>query len=196
MRVYIKTDYTTTDLVTLAQAKQQLRIGSTYDDTNVTLALEAARKEVESDINKSILNTVWTMKLDYFPSEIYLPKGRIQSVASVKYIDINGSETTLTANTDYKVVTGSTDARIVEVNGWPTDVNADEKSVVEVEFTAGYGVASSNETKQLEYAILMKLSQLYYNLDTPVAYENIINKNRLYTLGWYENLNRQSVQLR
>jgi uncharacterized phiE125 gp8 family phage protein len=196
MRVYIKTDYTTTTLVPLADAKQHLRIGGTYDDTNVTRALETARKEVEADLNKSILNTVYTMKLDYFPSIIYLPYGRIQSVASVKYTDSDGNEQTLVADTDYKVVTGETDARIVEVNGWPTDINQDIKSAVEVEFTAGYGTASNAETKALEMAILLKLSQVYYNLDLPVSYENIINKNRLYTLAWYENLNRQSIQLR
>jgi len=196
MRVYIKTDYTTTDLVPLADAKQQLRISSTYDDTNVTRALETARKEVEADINKAILNTVFTMKLDYFPSEIYLPMGRIQSVAAVKYTNSDGVEQTLTSDVDYKVVIGETDARIVEVNGWPTDVNEDLNSVIEIEYTAGYGISSNAETKTLEYAILLKLSQLYYNLDMSVAYENIINKNRLNTLAWYANLNRQSVQLR
>lgn len=196
MRLTVKTDYTTTDLVPLANCKQQLRIGATYDDANVTIALEAARKEVEADVNRSILNTVYEMKLDYFPDVIYLPMGRIQSVTTITYIDLDGNTQTLVENTDFRVDTGDDEARITYINSWPSDVNTDRKNAITVEYTAGYGATTNTETKVFEMMVLLKLSQIYYNLDSSVSYEMLINKHRLYSLAWYENLNRQSFQLR
>lgn len=197
MNIVLTTDYTTTDLVTLADAKQQLRIASTYDDNNVNTLLDAARQIVESETNRAILNQTWTLYLDYFPDVIYLPKGIIQSVTSVKYIDTGGTQQTLADGTDYTTTTGIDDGRIVPTNnGWVSDVNTEQNNVVEIIFVAGYGATKTAETSWAEQAILMKLSQLYYNLDSSMGYENLVNLKRHYSLAEYRNHDRRSVHLR
>lgn len=193
MKIVLTTDYATTDLVSLASAKSTLRVGATYDDANITTMLTAARQLVEAQSNRSILNQVWTIKLDYFPTEIYLPNGRIQSVASVKYIDTAGAEQTLVDGTDYTATTGYDDGRIVAVESWPSDVNTEQNNVVEIIYTAGYGVAASEETSWAETAIALKLSAIYYNMEKSPAFNHVIGLNTHYSLAYIKNGERQSI---
>ena len=196
MNLVLTTDYTTTDLVTIADAKQHLRISSTYDDNNVTTLLDAARQLVEAETNRAILNQTFTLKLDYFPGVIYLPKGRIQSVTSLKYTNTSGDEITMAEDTDFTVTTGYDDGRIVPVSDWPSDVATAENNVVEVVYVAGYGATKSAETSWAETATMLQLSKLYYNMDVSKPLNHIIELNRHSSLAWYKNADRRSIFLR
>ena len=181
MKLNLTTDYTTTTLVAQTAAEAQLRLTAGYDSANVLTKLDAARQLVEQDTNRSILNTVWTMKLDYFPSTIYLPKGRLVSVTSVKYLDSDNTEQTLVADTDYYVSgVGYDEGRIIPVSSWP-QVSSDKNNSVEVVFTTGYGAAASTDTSWAEVAILGKLTDLYEGVNTnEIIYRKVIEKHILY----------------
>jgi uncharacterized phiE125 gp8 family phage protein len=193
MNLVLTTDYTTTDLVSLADAKQHLRIAATYDDNNVGTLLDAARQLVESETNRAILNQTFTLKLDYFPTEIYLPKGRIQSVTTVKYINTSGVKTTLTDGTDYSTTTGYDDGRIAPINSWPSDISTNKNNVVEVVYVAGFGASKSQLTSWAETAIMLQLSKMYYNMDVSKPLNHIIELNRHNSLAWYKNADRRSI---
>lgn len=196
MNLVLTTDYTTTDLVSLADAKQQLRIGGTYDDNNVTTMLDAARQLVESNTNRSILNQTWTLKLDYFPDTIYLPMGRIQSVTSLEYINISGDTVELTEDEDWTATTGYDDGRIVPVREWPTDFNTDQDNVITIVYVAGYGATKSAETSWAETATLLQLLKLYYNMSDSIALDHIINLHRHNSVAFYKNADRRSIPFR
>lgn len=190
------TDYATTNLVTLSEAKQHLRIASTYDDTNVRTLLDTARQMVERETNRSVLNQKWKMTLDYFPNEIYLPKGFIKSVDSVKYYNTSGTLTTLTKDTNYTVTVNCDDGRILPVTSWPADVKEDIRNAVEITFTAGYGEVRGQLTSWAEAATLLMLSKLYYNMDTSKPLEHIIKLNTHYSVAWYKNDETEPIRFR
>lgn len=179
MRINLTTDYVTTDLVTVQLAEQHLKLSAGFNSAVIENKLSAARKDVETRADRSILNQTWTMYLDEFPSnEILLPKGFIQSVTSVRYY-ANGVLTTLVADTDYRVVSG--DKGFIEpINSWPGPDS--RKNAVEIIYVAGYGTAPNEATKWAEEAILMRLEMLYEPLSswTMDDFEAVIYQNKCY----------------
>lgn len=188
MRLVLTTDYSTTSLVSLADAKQQLRISENYDNNNVGVMLDTARQLVESDANRAILNQTYTLYLDEFPDTIYLPMGIIQSVTSIEYIPDGQSDFTTYDAANYVASTGVDDGRIKPVTNWP-EVETDIKDAVKVVFVAGYGATKSTKTKWAETAVLLKLTDLYYDRVSE-AYKNVIALNKHYSKSWYANENK------
>jgi len=127
-----------TDTITLAEAKDQIKVEISDDDTIVGTLITAVRIFAERDMNLSFVDTIWDMKLDYFPHEIRFPRSPLSSVTSIKYNDENGVEQTL-ATTEFTVDSDSLPGRVVEAEGkqWPTTQN--EINAVTIRFVAGYG---------------------------------------------------------
>lgn len=185
MTISLKTDYTTTTLVTQAQAEAQLRISSGFQSDLVLSILHSARQQVEKDTERSILNQVWTMKLNQFPDNIYLPRGVVSDVAFVKYIDTDGTEQTLVEDTDYTVALNGDEAVITPVSSWPS-VHATKKQAVSIEYTAGYGTAPNKDTYWAVTAILALVEQNYHNVDMDKIYYSHTKNNKLY-FNWSIN---------
>ena len=180
MKITLTTDYETTDLVSISMAEQHLKLSAGFNTPVITSKLNAARKDVETRADRSILNQVWTMYLDGFPDDdIILPKGFLQSVSSVKYYS-SGVLTTLIADTDYRVLANMMGGIIEPVSSWPS---ADERrNAVEIIFTAGHGANPTSATKWAEEATLMRLEMLYEPLSewTMDDFEALIYQNKVY----------------
>ncbi len=98
---------------------------TTAEDDLLSAIITASREHVEDITRRALLTQTWDYYLDEFPCSdfIRLPFGNLQSVTSVKYKDSDGTETTLTENTDYIVETnGEGCGRIVLPYGetWPS----------------------------------------------------------------------------
>lgn len=91
--------------------------------------------------------------------EIWLPFAPLQSVETLKYIATDGTLTTLSSAL-YKVDTVSEPGRITPAYGqtWPATRN--EASAVEINFTAGYGLAAA-VPQAIKNWILMRVGSLY-----------------------------------
>lgn len=85
----------------------------------------------------------------------------LQSVESIKYIDINGAQQTLDS-TQYKVDPASIMGRIVPAYGAQWPATRSEISAVEVSFTSGYGDASK-VPRGIKNWILIMIATLYEN---------------------------------
>lgn len=138
--------------VTLAEARDHLRLTDTNLDTNVvTPLIVAARVKSEKITARQFVTATWTYTLDKFPSNshdrvanvIDLPLPPLASVSSLKYWDVDGNEQTLVKDTDYVVKTGSIIGRVSpDVDqSWPATQRRLE--AVTIEFVAGYGAASA-----------------------------------------------------
>jgi len=110
LQVTVDTD-ASAELVTTANAKQWIKenytAGSdtilTAEDTLIDALVKSARKLVENYCNSSFAQrtlTAWWDSL-WTQREFHLPYGPVISISSVKTVDAEGSETTLTLNTDY-----------------------------------------------------------------------------------------------
>lgn len=83
----------------LAEAKLYLRVDGVEEDTVITRMIAAARKAAEKYMRRSLITQSWKLSYDnYAPSEIFLPRGPIQSVSSVKIIARDSTETAIAAS--------------------------------------------------------------------------------------------------
>lgn len=125
--------------ISLAQAKRQLRVDGTDDDTFITALISAARNYVEQYCDTQLVAATYKQVMDGFPNsdEIWLDRPPLLDVTSIQYVDQNGTTQTL-ATTVYSVVTHEKPGKVkLKYNqSWPaTRVQPD---AVTITFRAGY----------------------------------------------------------
>lgn len=142
--------------VSLAELKAHLRIDTTDFDAELTLALNAAINDVEEETWRALITQEWRLSLPRFPSEvIVLPKGRLQSVDTISYLDVDGVETEIDED-DYVAATDSDPGMVFPAyyKSWP--VCREQPDSVKIEFTCGYGDDPENVPAAIRQAILIK----------------------------------------
>ena len=144
----------------------------TTEDDLLTSLIQAAREHVENITRRALLTQTWYAYLDEFPADldfIRLPYGNLASVASIKYKNSAGTETTMTVNTDYLVETNGEDCgRIVLPYGvswqsatlWPSNP-------ITIEFTCGWTAAASIKASIIA-ALKLILADLWTNREGAV----------------------------
>ncbi len=153
----------------------------TIEDTWLTDAIGAAREHVEDITRRALLTQTWYYYLDSFPDKdfIRLPFGNLASVASVKYKDTDGTETTLVENTDYLVETnGDGCGRLVLPYGisWPS-VTLYPSNPITIEFVCGWTAAASIP-KKIRHALLMICADLYENREAQSSSQFTYQENK------------------
>lgn len=150
--------------VTLAEAKANLSVDFTDDDSMIEDLIVAAREDAELFTRRGFITQTWDLFLECFPSndfrdEIEIPISPLQSITSVKYLDNDGVQQTMSAS-DYIVDTSSEPARIRPAynTSWPS--TRDQMNAIEVRFVAGYGDAT-DVPKAIKAAINMHVAGLY-----------------------------------
>jgi uncharacterized phiE125 gp8 family phage protein len=125
------------------------------EDDLLTTVLYAARKHVEDITGRQLMTATWDYYLQGWPSdEIKLPFGNLVSVTSVKWKDSAGTETTLTATTDYLVETnGEACGRVVRPDGvsWPSGTLYPSNPIT-IRYVCGY-TSAANVPPMLKVAI-------------------------------------------
>lgn len=180
------------------EAKLHMAIDDSTFDTLINDYIVAARMYIEANTNRQICTATYDLILDKFPGasgDIYLPKGQLQSITSVKYIDTDGVEQTLAAS-NY-TVTDSREPAILEPaynKTWPS--TRLQRDAVTVRFVCGYG-DSSVTPEGIKQAALMMVGH-YFEHREAVAFNNVASVVPLavdsllsvYRLGdafqWYE----------
>jgi uncharacterized phiE125 gp8 family phage protein len=159
--------------ITLAFAKQQLRVDFEDDDAIISALITAARQHCEKKTRRAFFNQTWVRTLDFFPLyghaqatrtpterdnwpygtwywdkvTIDLPYPRTISVSSITYLDDDADEQTL-STTGYNVDYTSLPARISPAQGlfWPI-LNNYIPGNIRITFVAGsYVRAVTGET--------------------------------------------------
>lgn len=141
----------------------------TTEDDLLNAIIMAAREHVEDITGRALMTQTWDYYLDAFPcgNSIELPFGNLQSVASVKYKDTDGTETTLTEGTDYLVEgNGEGKGRLVLPYGctWPS-VTPYPSNPITIRFVCGY-VSAVAVPFRVKAALLMICSDLYENRES------------------------------
>jgi uncharacterized phiE125 gp8 family phage protein len=149
--------------ITLAQAKLHLRVDdNTAEDAYITTLIQVARETCENRIQRTLINTGWTLSLDTFPDAIRLSMTPIVSVSSVSYRDILGDTQVLSA-LDYEVDTANDPGYIVPayLTTWPvtyTGINS-----VTIVYTAGYGATAASVPASIKQWLLLAIGDMYAN---------------------------------
>lgn len=160
LQVRIKTDLVT-EPVSSAEAKLFCKVTGTAEDTLFAILIKSARQALEeytqsSFAGKTVHSTWVTMPDDYL---FELPYGPVISVDHVYWVDEEGTEEEATLNSDYWVY-GDQDAIVKLTTFWTTGLKA--TSTVRIEYTAGYGNASTETLPEaLKLAILKQIATDY-----------------------------------
>jgi uncharacterized phiE125 gp8 family phage protein len=156
--------------VDLAEAKAHLRVSTTDDDVYIQQLIVAARRWAEEFTRRSLVTQTWDLYLD---GELYanfsrymgrddiirMPFAPLQSVTHIKYIDIDGTEQTLSSSI-YTVDNKSQPGRIALAYGqsWPS--GRDVINSVNIRFIAGYGTPE-DVPEDFAHAIKIMIAHLY-----------------------------------
>lgn len=156
----------TSEPVTLAEAKKQCEIAAevNHHDEHLERLIQAARVYVENYTGRQIVTATWDLYADSWPDDgltISLPKGPIQSVTSITYVDENGSSQTW-GSSNY-VLSASREPAIIRLAYqalWPAF--RFQPDAIRVRYVAGYGAATA-VPQGIKHAILLLVGGWFLN---------------------------------
>lgn len=164
--------------VTVAECKTTMRIDHTAHDTLIGNLIKACREYVETVCRRSLINTTYDFRLDRFPlGSIELQRPPVSAVSSVKYIDLDGVEQTLSASL-YHVDIYDEPPRIEPEDTWPATLSGQPNEVT-IRYVAGYGAAAANVPERIRQSIIALVSDLYENPGSQVELVNGLHPNKL-----------------
>ena len=155
--------------VTLAEAKQHLRVDSNDDDAYIAGLVRAAREWVEQYLDRTLVLTQWAVRFDRFPidstQDIELPRPPIATAGTATAISLtytleNGS-TAAYSSASYRVDRYSTPAAVKTLYGqtWPPHLWDD--NALTITYWAGYGANSNDVPAAIRHAMLMLVAHWY-----------------------------------
>jgi uncharacterized phiE125 gp8 family phage protein len=129
--------------ITLAEARQHLRVTATAEDALILSLIYAAVEHAETFTRRRFITQTWDLVLDYFPChEIEIPNAPLQSVSSISYVDTAGSTQVMDA-ADYQVDVKSKPGRVRPAYGTVWPIPRTQMNAVEIRFVCGYGLAAA-----------------------------------------------------
>jgi uncharacterized phiE125 gp8 family phage protein len=152
----------TTPAITLADAKQHLRVDVDDDDALIETLVSVVYQAAQERTERTLLQATWRLSLDAFTFTMLLPKPPCVSVQSVKYIDTNGTEQTLDPAT-YVLDTQSEPARLTPAPNCTWPATQARINAVWVDYTAGYGVEPASIPTPIVQWMKLAMSDLYDN---------------------------------
>jgi uncharacterized phiE125 gp8 family phage protein len=151
--------------ITAAQARDQLRISHTDEDTLIEAYIKTARKTVEKISGHRLITQTWDYYLDQFPAgdEIELPFPPLQSVDGVYYTDTDGDEAEFSSDNYIADIYGVPGRVVLKSNHtWPT-VTLRAVNGVRIRFTCGFGDEGSDVEEEAVQAVKLLVGHFYEN---------------------------------
>lgn len=159
--------------ITLIEAKNHLKITYSEDDDLIGTLIEASRKLVEVKLKQSLVTQTYDLFLNGWYDEVltnypgryvaqqavYIPRGPVQSVTSVQFLDTTSTVQTL-ATTSYIVSKGAP-GRITPSYGhyFPTTLPVIDSVIIR--YVAGYGVDGTEVPANIKQAMLLLIGLWY-----------------------------------
>ena len=187
------------EVVSLDEAKAQLRITHAHEDQSLTALIKAARMMLERKFNRSLVQAELEMYMDAFPvlnvfqkAPIYLDRSPVLEVTDVSYLDSDDEYVALNAD-QYRADLTRHSARIEPRGCWP--ISSPKVGGVRIRYIAGPKENDSNPgivpnldisqyaPEDVKHAMLLMIEHLYKGSsaeDMPRAVHSIMNN---YCLG-------------
>jgi uncharacterized phiE125 gp8 family phage protein len=158
--------------VSLAEAKQHLRVEHSEDDTLISSLIGAATAHLDGwsgILGRCLINQQWRVQSAGFPacSTMPLPFPDV-SAAAVTYLDAAGATQTLPPG-DILLLNGDMGASIALVTEGDWPATRARPDAVTVTFTAGFGPGAINVPGPIRAAILLVVGDLYKNREAQVS---------------------------
>jgi len=172
--------------VSLAEAKNHLRVSGGDQDEPITLLIEAATEQLERDINRGILTATWQQAMYCFPAsgtKIDLMMGMNTNVSSITYVDTDNVTQTLDSSL-YSYSAGRGCVFNANTNDeWPAVSTDNESDKVFINFSCGV-TDEGCVPRMMKQAILLEVGRGYFdpaqenglNTDNGKSYEKLVIK--------------------
>ncbi len=138
-------------LITLAEAKDHLKIAYSEDDEVIQLCIDNAQAYVQAEADLWLGEQTWRYFLDAFPcgQTITIKKGPLKSITSVKYLDADEQQQTLSAS-KYVFARDLYRSRIVlrSAESWPEIACLPQ--AVEIDIVGGYKIGADTAAGETE----------------------------------------------
>lgn len=167
----------------LEEAKRNLRVDGTDEDDDIQGLIVTARKYVEQVTWLQLVTATYVWKLDRLCGVLYVPRPPLQSVASIVYVDANGTSQTLSSS-KYTVDTAEMPGRVLPAfnETWPSTRGHIQDATIT--FNAGYGDEPSSVPEPIRQAMLVMINHLYDNRSgcgtLPPAVNHLLSPYRVY----------------
>jgi len=154
--------------VTLADAKAFCRVDSNDEDDLFALLIRAARVYAEGVQHRAYITRTLKLTTDQWENPFIIPLPPLQSVSSVKYLDVDGTQQTLAA-TVYSVGTTHEPGRVTLAfdQVYPTLRGVVDQ--IEITYLAGYGLTPETVPQTIRTAILMLVNDRWQQRETEVT---------------------------
>jgi len=155
----------TLEPITLAQAKEHLRVDGTDEDALIGLCITAARQRIEEECRRAFLKQKWVA---YITGDIgtcapvELPRARLMD-AETFLLEYRNSAGVWTAWTDYmkQAVREPALLWITEQPADPDDIRSPQDAIWRATFWAGYSATATDVPGPLRHAILLLTAHLF-----------------------------------
>lgn len=168
--------------VSLAEAKELLRYYGTEQDNVIQSHLDTALTVVESLSYRRLITQTWEIICNtWAEAQEVIKFGQLQSVTSVKYLDEDEAEQTVSTD-DYKVSGVGTDKGCIV---FYSDGDFDYPSVFEVEpitieFICGYGDDAADVPEPFKTAIKLLVQDAWSGTCNMDVVEGLMYQNRVW----------------
>lgn len=139
--------------VSLAEAKDFLRILASDEDELLGTLITAARLMVEAACGRMLIDQGWRLVLDSWPvaAELRLPFSPVGSITAARVYDAVGSAQ-IVALASLALIEGA-DPPVISVSG-PVPVPGRDRAAIEIDVVAGFGATRDLVPAPLRQAVL------------------------------------------
>jgi uncharacterized phiE125 gp8 family phage protein len=180
----------TVEPVTLAEAKEHLRVETDDENSYISSLITVCRQECEHQLGRSIGQQTLLLTLDTFPDgAIELPRPSATAINWIKYLDADGALQTFSSANYWLDSSGELQswALLTSTNdSWPTTGNY--ANAMTVQYVAGSDAAP----KLIKHWILLAVARLYENRESDTDARTVTQShpffNRLVDRYWIPRL--------
>lgn len=148
-----------TEPVSLSEAKAQLRVDHSDEDTYISALISTATAAVEEMTGRALITQTWTLAMNGAVDRVYLPKTPVQSIDSIDYYDRDESSQTATV-ANFHLFSDIHRAWVEPKDGYDWPDVFDRPDSLTITFVAGYGAADAVPV-EIGHAIKMLISHWY-----------------------------------
>lgn len=149
--------------VSLATAKQHLRVEHSEDDALITSMIRAAARSAEQQLNRVLMSQTWQLLIDAFPAaEIRLERPRVQAITSIVYVNTAGADVTLNPSL-YTLDADLLPGWVLPALGTTWPATREQANAVRVTFVSGYGNDAASVPDDVSAWLLLQVGALYRN---------------------------------
>lgn len=154
--------------ITLADAKLQLRVDGTAEDTFIASLIVTSRLQIEAALGMALISQAWRWTLDAWPAGqgIELPIRPVQSVDALTVSRGDGTPVTVPPS-QYHVDAAANPARIVYAPA-SLPMPGVIAEGISIGFTAGFGPAPADVPPPIRQALTLLVAHWFENRE-PVA---------------------------